>query len=64
MSNPVTFSSKAVGASSPTARFAPLSIQRRAPGPDDVQIEVLYCGICHSDLHQVRDEWKSVMPTV
>jgi len=59
-----SFSSKAVGAASPIARFAPLSIQRRAPGPDDVHIEVLYCGICHSDLHQVRDEWKSVMPTV
>jgi uncharacterized zinc-type alcohol dehydrogenase-like protein len=32
--------------------------------PEDVQIEVLFCGICHSDLHQVRDEWKKSMPTV
>ena len=31
---------------------------------DDVQIEILFCGICHSDLHQVRNEWKEVMPTV
>ncbi|MBL8802712.1 MAG: NAD(P)-dependent alcohol dehydrogenase [Planctomycetes bacterium] len=59
-----TFSSRAVGAASATAPLAPLSIQRREPGPNDVQIEIHYCGICHSDLHQVRDEWKSVMPTV
>lgn len=59
-----TFASKAFGAASPTAKLAPLSIQRREPGPNDVHIEILYCGVCHSDLHQVRDEWKSVMPTV
>jgi len=38
------------------------------PRPDttarDVQIEILFCGICHSDLHQARNEWKTVMPTV
>jgi len=55
---------RAYGAASPTARLAPLTIQRRAPGKDDVRIEILFCGVCHSDLHQVRDEWKSVMPTV
>lgn len=55
---------KAWGATSARARMAPLSIQRRPPGPDDVQIEILFCGVCHSDLHQVRDEWNSVMPTV
>lgn len=59
-----TFASKAFGAASPTAKLAPLSIQRREPGPNDVHIEILFCGVCHSDLHQVRDEWKSVMPTV
>jgi uncharacterized zinc-type alcohol dehydrogenase-like protein len=37
---------------------------RRDPTEHDVQIEILYCGICHSDLHQVRDEWSGVMPTV
>ncbi|MCY3003550.1 MAG: NAD(P)-dependent alcohol dehydrogenase [Planctomycetota bacterium] len=58
-----TFASKAFGAASPTAKLAPLSIQRREPGPSDVHIEILFCGVCHSDLHQVRDEWKSVMPT-
>jgi uncharacterized zinc-type alcohol dehydrogenase-like protein len=44
--------------------MAPATIRRRAPGPRDVRIEVLFCGVCHSDLHQVRDEWQSFMPTV
>jgi alcohol dehydrogenase (NADP+) len=39
-------------------------VQRRSPRPQDVQIEILYCGVCHSDLHQVRNEWKEVMATV
>jgi uncharacterized zinc-type alcohol dehydrogenase-like protein len=39
-------------------------IPRRDPAERDVHIDVLYCGICHSDLHTVRDEWKSVFPTV
>lgn len=48
---------KAYAASSPTAPLAPFSLDRRAVGPQDVQIEIAYCGICHSDIHQVRDEW-------
>ncbi|HEY0041755.1 MAG TPA: NAD(P)-dependent alcohol dehydrogenase [Flavisolibacter sp.] len=36
-------------------------LERREPGPKDVQIEILYCGVCHSDLHQVRDEWGGAM---
>ncbi|HEY7680704.1 MAG TPA: alcohol dehydrogenase catalytic domain-containing protein, partial [Terriglobia bacterium] len=59
-----TFAAKAYAAGSATSGMAPISIQRREPGPQDVQIEILYCGVCHSDLHQVRDEWKSSMPTV
>jgi D-arabinose 1-dehydrogenase-like Zn-dependent alcohol dehydrogenase len=39
-------------------------IARRDPTEYDVQIEILFCGICHSDLHQVRNEWSGVMPTV
>jgi uncharacterized zinc-type alcohol dehydrogenase-like protein len=39
-------------------------IARRDPTDTDVQIEILFCGICHSDLHQVRNEWSGVMPTV
>ena len=55
---------KAYAASSSTSPLAPLTIPRREPTPTDVRIEILFCGICHSDLHQVRNEWKEVMPTV
>ncbi|WP_243285968.1 NAD(P)-dependent alcohol dehydrogenase [Geothrix terrae] len=48
---------KAYAVSSAKAPLAPFQIERRAVGPHDVQIEIAYCGICHSDLHQVRDEW-------
>ena len=48
---------KAYAAASPTAALAPFQIERRAVGPRDVQIEIAFCGICHSDIHQVRDEW-------
>ncbi|HWL51996.1 MAG TPA: NAD(P)-dependent alcohol dehydrogenase [Chthoniobacteraceae bacterium] len=47
----------AYGVQSPTSDLAPLTITRREPGPTDVEIEILYCGVCHSDLHQARDEW-------
>src|SRR5437879_11929626 len=59
-----TFIAKAFAAQSPTAALGPQTIKRRSPRPQDVQIEILYCGVCHSDLHQVRNEWKEVMPTV
>jgi alcohol dehydrogenase (NADP+) len=59
-----TYSAKAYSAQSPTSGLAPGKIQRRAPRPQDIQIEILYCGVCHSDLHQVRNEWVSMMPTV
>jgi len=57
------YKSKAYAAASATAPLAGTTIQRREPTPHDVQIEILYCGICHSDLHTVRDEWHSIMPT-
>jgi uncharacterized zinc-type alcohol dehydrogenase-like protein len=44
--------------------LAASSIKRRSPRAQDVQIEILYCGVCHSDLHQVRNEWESAAPTV
>ncbi len=50
---------KAYAVKNAQAPLAPFQIERREPGPKDVEIEVLYCGICHSDLHQVRNEWKS-----
>ena len=56
---------KAYAVASPTAALAPFQIERRAMGPHDVQIEIAYCGICHSDLHQVRNEWgNSTYPMV
>lgn len=48
---------RAYGAESPTSGLAPLSIERRAPRPDDVAIEILYCGICHTDIHFVHNDW-------
>ena len=61
---PQAYAAKAFAAQSATSALAPFSFERRSPGPQDVQIEILYCGVCHSDLHQVRNEWQSVMPTV
>jgi alcohol dehydrogenase (NADP+) len=55
---------KAYAAPSATSPFAPTTIVRRDPTDTDVQIEILFCGICHSDVHQARNEWKEVMPTV
>jgi uncharacterized zinc-type alcohol dehydrogenase-like protein len=48
---------KAYAAQSPTTPFGPHIIDRRAPGPKDVAIEILFCGVCHSDLHTARGEW-------
>lgn len=59
-----TFPAKAFAAKSPSSGLAPHTIERRAPGRQDVQLQVLYCGVCHSDLHQARNEWDVVMPTV
>jgi uncharacterized zinc-type alcohol dehydrogenase-like protein len=58
------YNTKAYAAASATSSMAPTTIARRDPSGQDVQIEILFCGICHSDLHQVRNEWKQVMPTV
>ncbi|MFO0859007.1 MAG: NAD(P)-dependent alcohol dehydrogenase [Phycisphaerales bacterium] len=49
---------RAYAATSATSPLGDFSFQRRAPGPKDVQIEILYCGVCHSDLHTARNEWK------
>ena len=59
-----TFPAKAFAAHDPSSPLSAHTIARRSPRPQDVQIEVLFCGVCHSDLHQVRNEWKEVMPTV
>ena len=51
--------SKAYAAQSADSKVAPFSIERRAPGPTDIKIEILFCGVCHSDLHTVRNEWQN-----
>jgi uncharacterized zinc-type alcohol dehydrogenase-like protein len=57
------YNAKAYSVSSATSPFASSSISRRDLTEHDVQIEILFCGICHSDLHQARNEWSDVMPT-
>jgi uncharacterized zinc-type alcohol dehydrogenase-like protein len=58
------YKAKAYSATSATSPLASGTITRRDPTEHDVQIDILFCGVCHSDLHQVRNEWKDVMPTV
>ncbi|HSU86323.1 MAG TPA: alcohol dehydrogenase catalytic domain-containing protein, partial [Chthoniobacterales bacterium] len=58
------YNAKAYAASSATSPLGASKIARREPGEHDVQIEILFCGVCHSDLHLVRDEWKEATPAV
>jgi alcohol dehydrogenase (NADP+) len=56
---------KGYAAQNATSPLAPFKFQRRKPGPHDVHFKILYCGVCHSDVHQVRDEWGgSIFPMV
>ena len=56
---------QAWGAPAAGKPLGPMTIERREPGPHDVVIEVLFCGVCHSDIHQARDEWSGgVFPMV
>lgn len=50
-------STKAYAARSPDSGLAPWELERRAPRPDDVSVDILYCGVCHTDLHQVENDW-------
>ena len=55
----------AYAVASATSPVAPFTIERREPGPHDVLIDILYCGVCHSDIHQARNEWaNSAFPMV
>jgi uncharacterized zinc-type alcohol dehydrogenase-like protein len=54
---------RAFAATAPTSPMAATTIPRRSAGPHDVEIEILFCGVCHSDLHTVRNEW-AAWPTV
>src|SRR5580704_16493762 len=58
------FNAKAYSTTSATSPLGPTVIARRDPRENDVQLEILFCGICHSDLHYARNEWSDVMPTV
>ncbi len=48
---------KAYAAQDATSAVAPWQFDRRDPRPFDVEFDILYCGVCHSDLHQIRNEW-------
>ncbi len=58
------YKAKAYSAASAKSPMESATITRRDPTEHDVQIEILFCGICHSDLHSVRNEWSEFMPTV
>lgn len=58
------YNAKAYSAASATSPLANTTIQRRDPTEHDIQIEILFCGICHSDLHSVRNEWSEFAPTM
>lgn len=53
--------SQGYAAHSPTSGLSPFSFERRDPGPNDIVVDIAYSGICHSDIHQVRDEWANAM---
>ena len=55
---------RAYAATPKTSPLKPFIVERREPGPYDVLIEILFCGICHSDVHQVRDEWSGAVPAL
>jgi alcohol dehydrogenase (NADP+) len=57
------YHAKAYSAASATSPLGSTTITRRDPTDHDVQIEILFCGICHSDLHAVRNEWSNIMAT-
>jgi D-arabinose 1-dehydrogenase-like Zn-dependent alcohol dehydrogenase len=52
---------KSYAAHSLTGRLGPLEFDRRSPRSDDVVIEILYCGVCHSDVHNVRNDWGNAL---
>jgi len=60
-----TTNAKSYAAQAATTALAPFAIHRREPAPTDVEMEILFCGVCHSDLHQARNEWhNTVYPCV
>jgi uncharacterized zinc-type alcohol dehydrogenase-like protein len=65
MNNMTTKNTKAFGTEAPEADLKQMTIQRRPVAPKDVEIEILYCGVCHSDLHTARNDWGgTIYPSV
>src|SRR4051812_44098907 len=61
----ITTATRGYAAQNATSPLSPFNFERREPKPHDVFIEILYCGVCHSDIHQVRNEWgNSIYPIV
>ncbi|MFZ9201700.1 MAG: NAD(P)-dependent alcohol dehydrogenase [Opitutales bacterium] len=56
-----TLTVRAFGTAAAKNPLAPMPIVRREPGPTDIEIEILFCGVCHSDIHQARNEWKNTV---
>jgi alcohol dehydrogenase (NADP+) len=61
--SPQTYTARAYAAQNATSGMAAITIPRRTPEPKDVQLDILYCGVCHTDLHFVRNEFAAIMPT-
>lgn len=61
----MTTTTRAFAAAAARAPLGPFTLERREPGPRDVELEILYCGVCHSDIHQARAEWgQALFPMV
>jgi len=58
---PLVTPTRAYGAAAAVAPLGPMNIRRRQPRPQDIEIEILYCGVCHSDIHQARNEWQNTV---
>src|SRR5258707_10242190 len=56
-----TTKARSYAAQNATSALTPFTINRRQPGPTDVEMEILFCGVCHSDLHQARNEWHNTI---
>lgn len=58
---PLVINTRAYGTTGPQTPLGPMQIKRREPRAQDIEIEILFCGICHSDLHQARNEWENTI---
>jgi uncharacterized zinc-type alcohol dehydrogenase-like protein len=61
---PQTYTARAYAAQSATSGMGAITIPRRTPQPKDVQIEILYCGVCHTDVHFVHNDFAACRPRI